>query len=163
MKNYLLMSVLIVASPLALFSQGGEIAAASEVAKLKSNYETSLNELLLKYIKRGDVASVSSVGSELKKLRPEFPEVEPDSAPAGYWDWKYNNMVTLASNGLAVCNGKNFGIWKWIDEKGGKAEVRWDNGYIDTFTISPDQRKLHIVNNLDVKFVADKIEKRAKN
>lgn len=162
MKKQILAAFLILVTPLTSFSQAGENATTLEITKLKSSYETSLNKLLHKYIKKGDIASVSKVGAELIKLGQAFLEVEPGIAPAGLWDWKYNNIVTLSPDHLAVCNGKNFGIWTWINEKKGKAEVKWDNGYIDTFTISPDQLKLHIVNNLDVKFVADRIEKKPK-
>jgi hypothetical protein len=163
MKKYLLALVLVVLSPFASFALAGDCAAMPEVAKLKLSYETSINELLRKYIKKGDVASVSVVCAELLKIGRGFPEVDSAGAPVGVWDWKYNNTVTLFPDRLAICNGRNFGIWKWIDERSGKAEVRWDDGYIDTFTVSPDQQKLHIVNNLDIKFVAEKIKKRPKN
>jgi hypothetical protein len=158
MNKHLVASVLIMLSPLAAFAQEAESPAALAVAKLKSSYETSLHELLAKYIKAGDLASVANVAAELKKLNPEFPEVEQGGDLVGYWDWKYNNKVVLAASGLAVCNGKDFGIWRWTDEEHGKAEVKWYNGYIDTATLSPDKKKVHIVNNLEVRFVADRIE-----
>lgn len=157
MNKYLVASVLIMISPLAAFSQAIESAAASDVAKLKANYETALDELLGKYIKAGDLASVAAVASELKRFRPGFPKVEQGNALVGYWDWKNNNRVVLSSNGLALGNDDGFGIWKWIDEKEGKAEIKWSNGYIDTVRVSPDRQKLHIVNNMDMKFVADRI------
>ena len=142
------------------FAQNIESAATSAIVELRQNHEEALDRLLLKYLKNGDVGAVAEISRELKKLRPSSPKIESGKPPVGWWRWNSNYTVSIDSNGLTTWNDKSYGIWRWLDEKAGKGEVRWDSGYIDTFIVSPDGRNLHIVNNLDAKYVASRIDRK---
>lgn len=159
MKKYILALVLSGAAA-AVSAQTVEPKAAPEITELKQGYKDSLDRLLVKYLKDGNVAAAAEVSVEIKRIRTELPKIEVGKAPVGFWRWNNSNaVVTFESNGLTTGDDKAYGIWKWISMQEGKAEIKWNNGYVDTFTISPDGATLHIVNNLDEKFVASKIEK----
>lgn len=133
-------------------------AVSRELTALRRNHEDGLDRLLSKYLKEKNLSAVSSICSEIKSIRREPPKVETGTPPVGRWRWSADSNVVISSSGLATWNDCNYGIWKWLNESERKMEIRWDNGFTDTLTISADGRKFHIINNYDDKFMADKVD-----
>ena len=143
---------------LAPVASHADSAVSSEIAALRQTYDDALLRLLKKCIKEGDLAGVEETGLAIKKIRPSFPEVKEGKAPVGHWRWNNNYPAVISPDGFAVWNDKSFGVWKWTNEQKREAQVKWASGYIDTFTISPDGKNLHVTNNHDEKYVVRKIE-----
>lgn len=156
MKPYLL--ALALSATTTSIAAPNEGSAYREIVTLRRNHEDGLNRLLIKYLKEKNLEAVSVICSEMKVIRSEIPKVESGKPPIGLWIWHENNPVIIRSNGLAIWKDGNYGLWKWLNESERKAEIRWDNGYSDTFTISPDGKTLHIINNYGANFTAKKAE-----
>ncbi len=154
MNKYLLASIFALV-PAAVQADS---AVSSEIAALRRNYDDALFRLIKKCVKEGDLAGLEETGLALKTIRPSFPEVKEEKGLVGHWRWNNDYPVVISPDGFAVWNGKSFGIWKWLNEQKREAEIKWANGYIDTFTISPDGKNLHVVNNHDDRYVVRKSE-----
>jgi len=75
------------------------------------------------------------------------------STPSPCGKWKHYGkgktiIATLSSDGTAISNKyKTKGAWHWLDESKNQFQIEWENGIIDTLTISQDGKKVMGSNN----------------
>jgi hypothetical protein len=73
----------------------------------------------------------------------------------GTWTWHYifDSETVLSEGGVGRNNTGPKGVWTC---SAGIATATWDNGFVDTITISGDGKTLFIKNNAGKSFTADR-------
>ena len=141
--------------PAAVPAQSITTSASKELSSLRRNYEESLDRLLLKSIRAGDVAAVSEVSLEIDRISSGPRQIEKGAeSPAGHWRWFNDSSTYIYGSGLVV-HGESRGILKWTNRSKKEIQIKWSNGYIDTIVIAPDGKTLQGTTNENVRFNAE--------
>lgn len=109
---------------------------AREVQKIDEVYLKSLETLMIKFMKKGDLDGANLIDQEIKKYSPDLGESA--KVETTRWTWGSGGELVLQGDGIArhTAWGKSNGTWKKLVD--GSIHLKGGNGLIFKITFTDD-------------------------
>ncbi len=156
MKHTLLLFCLLLTGATGHTEERNDAGAKAGLPELRQAYLQSLEALLQSHLKEERYAEAAAVCEELGRLKGADRKMKVMAArrsPAGDWQWPGDAAATFRADGT-VTHTENQGVWFWLGESRTVLRIQWNDGVVDTLTLTPDGKTLAGSNNRGEAFTA---------